>query len=952
MTNNIVRELKLHSPAGVEPAVFTWPNIERQKTKKDSVFIGGDEIVRTIRLVFEDYPVIYQQNLGLDNCDIHSYSKMKELCDKFNKIIDTHVKLNRGTESFSARLQQRPTAKLFRHILAQVYSRAVTDPDKLRDYEPFSPSVYGETSPDLIDSILKIINLTEDQTFIDLGSGVGNVVLHIAALSNCKHVYGIEHEETPATYACAMADEFRFWMRWYGKRYSEFQLEHGDFLTHTKIDERIKEADVIFANNYVFGSTVNHELKVKFMNMKDGAKIVSSREFCSETFRLNDRTKNDLGAVMYVTKPEEFLGKVSWSDKCVQYYLHIIDHSKLAHYYEKMHQIHTKGSKINNSKQNDDEQSLSSSNNSSIPSSTILKKNQQIKTTIKIDENQPPSTHHHHLKDHSKRKRKIKSSISTSSTSNHSTIISARGRKIHIKHQSDNELDIDSDDSNDEIFNSKHHRSSYKDYQITLNELHTASEKFIHLNQNFQIKNQQFNYQNMTNLLNDNIHLNHFHDCLLERNDQQLLNTINLYLEQFRQRLITYFQYMKSDIYRQHLKKQLNNEIELNKTLKLKVNCLENNIKILLEDAINLLKLRTNELGIEQLERPVQLITYANDISNKHKELRSKVATLEKEIVEYNYENDKINCILNNILTTNGQQQITTTEQLLNDNIYSTLLVNMSKQTQQQQETKQQFNHIDYLNKSLTKTNQSSYLPISPNTSVDNDFDLNSKSNQNTSPLYNVIKSERKTDFIIQKRAKKISNPNSDSHTIVSPIKIIKITDKHNDLQQESLFQSSLLSSSSNISNNLLSTKQIEPVQVHSVVSKVEHQIKQDEILEQSNIQTLTNTSLSSSSSSKKSDDISQEMIIQSPRKKRDFYGKSSGTSILSSSYNRSSRHMNKIDSFSSSNKNRPSSTPACTEVLSTTILPDRPISIPPLRTPSYIQENEEASDLELNVRK
>ena len=209
---------------------------------------------------------------------------MKELCDKFNKIIDTHIKLNRGTEAFSAHLEQRATAKLFRHVLAQVYSRAVTDPEKLRDYEPFSPSVnravsadaaarsssqvYGETSPDLIDSILKNINLNEDQIFIDLGSGVGNVVLHVSALANCKFVYGIEHEETPATYARAMSDEFRFWMRWYGKRYSDFLLEHGDFLNHPTIDERIREADVIFANNYVFGSTVNHELKVKFMNMK------------------------------------------------------------------------------------------------------------------------------------------------------------------------------------------------------------------------------------------------------------------------------------------------------------------------------------------------------------------------------------------------------------------------------------------------------------------------------------------------------------------------------------------------------------------------------------------------------------------------------------------------------------------------------------------------------------
>ena len=258
-----------------------------QKSAKDAVFIGGDEIVQTIRFVFEDHPELYQQNLALDSCDIYSYSNMKELCDKFNKIIDTHLKLNRGTEAFSARLEQRATSKLFRHIFAQVYSRSITDPEKLRNYEPFSPSVrapyssfvasnrnsvliqvYGETSPDLIDSILKVIDLTEDQTFLDLGSGVGNVVLHVSALASCKHVYGIEYEETPAAYACAMADEFRFWMNWYGKRYSDFQLDQGDFLNHPTIDERIREADVIFVNNYVFGSTVNHELKIKFTNMK------------------------------------------------------------------------------------------------------------------------------------------------------------------------------------------------------------------------------------------------------------------------------------------------------------------------------------------------------------------------------------------------------------------------------------------------------------------------------------------------------------------------------------------------------------------------------------------------------------------------------------------------------------------------------------------------------------
>ncbi|CAF1587359.1 unnamed protein product, partial [Adineta steineri] len=370
------------------------------------------------------------------------------------------------------------------------------------------------------------------------------------------------------------------------------------------------------------------------------------------------------------------------------------------------------------SKPHDDDHS-SSSNTSSTSPLLHLKKNRQMKST-KLDENHPPPPNQH-----IKRKRKLNSPLPSSSSSNPSTITSARGRKIHIKRQSDNESDFDSDISNDDsFFNSKHRRTSYKDYQTTLNDLHNASENFIQANQNFQIKNERYNYQNMTKLNNENLHRNHLRDCLLEQEDQRFLNSINTYLEQFRQRLLTYFTYMKSDIYREHLRKQLDNELELNQTLKTKVNCLENNIKALLDDAIDLLKLRTNELGIDELERPAQLITYANDISNKHKELRSKVASLEKEIADYDHENEKINSILNNIQT-NGHQS-TSTKQLFNDNTYSTLLVNMSKQTEQQENKKQFKNNIEQLIITPSKPNQLSCLPISPNFSVGKKFDFDS----------------------------------------------------------------------------------------------------------------------------------------------------------------------------------------------------------------------------------
>jgi hypothetical protein len=283
---------------------------------------------------------------------------------------------------------------------------------------------------------------------------------------------------------------------------------------------------------------------------------------------------------------------------------------------------------------------------------------------------------------HMKRKRPIASNT---------TMISGRGRKIQRRLSLDqidspdgNVSDVESDMCKTEGNHMKRACSTTKDYHSTLNELHEAAEKYRQSNQN-----DRFNYRPMTKLTHDNLRLRQFRDCLHEQEDRQFFDSINTYLEQFRQRLFAYFTYMKSSTYREHIKQQLDNEKELNTTLKAKVHCLENNIKILLEDAIDSLKLRTNELGIEQLERPAQLITYANDISNKHKELRSKVASLEQEIAECDNENEKLNFILTNIRS-NGYRSSSSppTIHSTNDNTYSTLLANMSRQTQQQETSK------------------------------------------------------------------------------------------------------------------------------------------------------------------------------------------------------------------------------------------------------------------------
>ena len=64
-----------------------------------------------------------------------------------------------------------PSIPLLKHIMNQVYNRAVTNPERLNSYEPFSPEVYGETSFDLITEVIKYTKMNENDVFVDLGSG-------------------------------------------------------------------------------------------------------------------------------------------------------------------------------------------------------------------------------------------------------------------------------------------------------------------------------------------------------------------------------------------------------------------------------------------------------------------------------------------------------------------------------------------------------------------------------------------------------------------------------------------------------------------------------------------------------------------------------------------------------------------------------------------------------------
>ncbi|RNA12095.1 histone-lysine N- H3 lysine-79 specific-like, partial [Brachionus plicatilis] len=318
----------------------------------------SNEIIQTIKYLSEEFPEINEilkSYFKISKRFEKFYENLKLLCDSFNEWVEKNQENIRLKKLKVDSLKLRASSRLAKFILHLVYNRAVLEPEKLNQYEPFSPQVYGETSFDLIEEMLKRIKLNEHDAFIDLGSGVGNVVLQVAAVSHCKICYGFEKAEWPARYAIKMEQEFKYWMNFFGKTYSEFRLYKGDFLSNEEflevpstanasmarqistgdyVKEIIDQSKLIFVNNFAFGAAVDHQLKLRFQDMLEGAFIVSSKPFCSLNFRINDRNTNDLGAILNLNEFEPLNGHVSWTDRSINYYFQKIDRTLLEKYFE------------------------------------------------------------------------------------------------------------------------------------------------------------------------------------------------------------------------------------------------------------------------------------------------------------------------------------------------------------------------------------------------------------------------------------------------------------------------------------------------------------------------------------------------------------------------------------------------------------------------------------------
>ncbi|PVV01166.1 hypothetical protein BB560_004424 [Smittium megazygosporum] len=214
-------------------------------------------------------------------------------------------------------------------IFNQIYNRCVTNHvEKLKSYKAFSNNVYGEINPVLVDEIIKKCKVGSSDLFLDLGCGIGNVVIQVAMQTGCKSV-GVEVMDVPAFLGYEQEKEYNMRMRAFGLERGFVRILHEDFLESSLVSEVLKSATVILVNNHAFDSSLNQKLMQMFLDLEDGTQIISLKPFGLLDFKINIRNAGSFESILKVKKYEYWTDCVSWTSNTGVYYIQTVDRNPL-----------------------------------------------------------------------------------------------------------------------------------------------------------------------------------------------------------------------------------------------------------------------------------------------------------------------------------------------------------------------------------------------------------------------------------------------------------------------------------------------------------------------------------------------------------------------------------------------------------------------------------------------
>lgn len=148
-------------------------------------------------------------------------------------------------------------------------------------------------------------------------------------------------------------------MNWFGMKYGNFELEHGDFLSPKYRELITQEATIIFINNYAFQSDLETRiLRELLVELKHGTKIISTKPYVPvkgrvgimRTAKINERPlagtlrgssregsvserevqKDNFSVIVDIFELNRCTNPpCSWTSAYVPYYLQVINRTKV-----------------------------------------------------------------------------------------------------------------------------------------------------------------------------------------------------------------------------------------------------------------------------------------------------------------------------------------------------------------------------------------------------------------------------------------------------------------------------------------------------------------------------------------------------------------------------------------------------------------------------------------------
>lgn len=304
-----------------------------------------DDIVHVIDIVSENYipeseaDFFNNESTGikrrLRRALAHSSeTEFREAVASYNREIERLRRSGAIAQHLDA--THRLNLPLVERILTQIYARTVSPRvESLRRYENGTDNVYGELLPRFISTIFKETRLKSGHVFVDLGSGVGNVVLQAALEIGCES-WGCEMMANACDLAELQQTEFRARCRLWGIAPGKTHLVRGDFLQEQSIIDVLKRADVVLINNQAFTPQLNNEIINHFLDMKEGCQIVSLKSFVPAGHKIQSRNLYSPINLLKVKQLNYWSNSVSWTDVGGTYFIATKDSSRLKAFADSM----------------------------------------------------------------------------------------------------------------------------------------------------------------------------------------------------------------------------------------------------------------------------------------------------------------------------------------------------------------------------------------------------------------------------------------------------------------------------------------------------------------------------------------------------------------------------------------------------------------------------------------